>query len=295
METPKLANIQAPDLTKKDPGIILPPKEKVLSDTLVKEPKSQASKMIVPSPSKDEEEEEVMEIVPLISGPIDIEKLANSYNAQQSQILTLKQELASYKHANDKKLHDHLFDRFEGIKKHEVMTQFACKWFGILMIAHAIFYYFYFILRKGTQLEIFDDDTVVVDRNPVEDGIMQVSMYSMAYLFIVFFDIFWYLVSPDKVRCERTTAHTHVIVAAHRAHDSLREMLPTVLQTFSPECVWVADNGYRDTEAEALCQSLGVNYEYNEVGNKANALVVVARKIKRLHGSSVKNGTPGFV
>jgi hypothetical protein len=212
-----------------------------------------------------------------------LEELDHDYRVQQHQLELLQLELSDYKSETNKVMETHLFDRFEGIKKNEVMTQFACKWFGILMIAHAFFFYCYFILRKGSP-------AFAGAKHQAVDGILQVSIYSFSYIFIVLFDIFWLTVCPDRVRCERTTAHTHVIVAAHRAHASLEVMLPTVLRTFAPECIWVADNGFRDKDAEALCARLGLNYEYNQVGNKANAIVVVARKIKRRHGDAVKNG-----
>lgn len=224
------------------------------------------------------------EIVPLVAKTKTLDEL-------QKQLSHLQKELAVYKTETNKTMETELLDRFEGIKKHEVMTQFACKWFGILMVAHAFFYYCYFIVRKSSQASV-DDDEVRSTRTVASEGILQVSWYSVSYLFIVLFDIFWHVVTPDRVRCERTTAQTHVIVAAHRAHESLEVMLPTVLRNFAPDCVWVADNGFRDKDAEALCKRLGVNYEYNEAGNKANALVVVARKIKRQNGDAIKNGTP---
>jgi hypothetical protein len=232
------------------------------------------------------------EIVPLVKTKT-LADLMEEYGEQQKQLSLLQQDLTAYKTETTKTLETHLFDRFEGIKKHEVMTQFACKWFGILMIAHAFFYYLYFIVRQGSQALVGDDDEVEpgTARSVAADGLLQVSLYSVSYLFIVLFDIFWNTILPDRVRCERTTDHTHVIVAAHRAHESLEVMLPTVLRTFAPECVWVADNGFCDKNTEDLCTRMGVNYEYNETGNKANALVVVARKIKRRHGDAVKNGT----
>jgi hypothetical protein len=231
------------------------------------------------------------ENVPLIKTKT-LEELIDDHRLQQNQLALLQQELVEYKAETNKTMEIHLFDRFEGIKKHEVMSQFACKWFGILMVAHAFFYYAYFIVRKSSQTFV-DDDEVGPDsaRIIAFEGLLQVSLYSVAYLFIVLFDIFWHVVIPDRVRCERTTANTHVIVAAHRAHESLEVMLPTVLRTFAPECVWVADNGFSDKNTEELCNRMGVNYEYNEAGNKANALVVVARKIKRRHGDAIKNST----
>lgn len=228
------------------------------------------------------------EIVPLVQTKT-LEQIMHDYRFQQQQLTLLQQQLTEYKTETNKTMETHLFDRFEGIKKHDLMTQFACKWFGILMVAHIFFYYCYFILRQGSQAFV-DDDQVSSAKDTVVDGLLQVSIYSMVYLFIVLFDIFCLVLFPDRVRCERTTAHSHVIVAAHRAHASLEIMLPTVLRTFAPECVWVADNGFQDQESEALCKRLGVNYEFNPIGNKANALVVVARKIKRRHGDAVKNG-----
>ncbi len=233
------------------------------------------------------------ETVPLVKTKT-LEQLMHDYRMQQHQLSLLQQEFTEYKAETNKTMETHLFDRFEGIKKHDIMTQFACKWFGILMVAHVFFYYCYFILRKGSQAFV-DDDEVSSAKETVVDGIYQVSIYSMVYLFIVLFDIFCLVVFPDRVRCERTTAHSHVIVAAHRARESLETMLPTVLRTFSPECVWVADNGFQDKESEELCKRLGVNYDFNPVGNKANALVVVARKIKRRHGDAVKNGMSCFL
>ena len=228
------------------------------------------------------------EVAPLIKNQA-LEKIMHDYRMQHLQLTRLEMELAEYKSETNKTLETHLMDRFYGIKKHDVMTQFSCKWFSILIVCHAFFYYCYYVLRKGSQ-EMADDDQVSSALETVLDGILQVSIYSMVYVFVVLFDIFWLVLFPDRVRCERTTAGSHVIVAAHRAHASLEVMLPTVLQAFSPECIWVADNGFRDKESEALCRRLGVNYEFNPIGNKANALVVVARKIKRRHGDTVKNG-----
>jgi hypothetical protein len=232
------------------------------------------------------------EIVPLVDRPKTLDQLLHQYRSQQGQLVLLKQELTAYKTRTNKTMEIELFERFEGINKNEVVTQFTCKWFGVVIMAHLVFYYFYYVLRQGSQTILDDDEfSGSTPLGVMEDGILQVSCYSFSYMFIVLLDIFWTILFPDKVRCERTTARTHVIVAAHRAHASLEVMLPTVLQTFAPECIWVADNGFPDIKAEALCQRLGINYEYNEVGNKANALVVVARKIKRRHGDSVQNGT----
>jgi hypothetical protein len=231
------------------------------------------------------------EIVPLVDRPKTLDQLLHQYRSQQGQLVSLKQELREYKARTNKTMEIQLFERFEGIDKNEVVTQFTCKWFGVVLVAHLVFYYFYYVLRQGSQTVLKDGETGrSTPMTIVQDGILQVSCYSFAYMFIVLLDIFWTILFPERVRCERNTARTHVIVAAHRAHESLAVMLPTVLQSFAPECIWVADNGFPDIQAEALCQRLGVNYEYNEVGNKANALVVVARKIKRRHGDAIQNG-----
>lgn len=232
---------------------------------------------------------EDQELVPLAKTKT-LDELSHDFRLQQHQLGLLMQELSAYKSETTKTMETHLFDRFEGIKKHEVMTQFACKWFGILLVAHAFFYYFYFVLRQGSQASVDDDEVSSSHADTVTEGMLQISIYSMAYLFVVLFDIFWHALFPDRVRCERNTDYTHVIVAAHRAHQSLESMLPTVIRNFPRERIWVADNGFHDKDAEALCGRLGVNYEFIEEGNKANALVVVARKIKRRHGDAIKNG-----
>ena len=266
-------------IVTKDLGALpAPPLERALS---VREPRVFGSSLTKGSFSRKE-------VAPLIKNQA-LEKIMHDYRMQHLQLTRLEMELADYKSETNKTIETHLLDRFYGIKKHDVMTQFSCKWFCILIVCHGFFYYCYYVLRKGSQ-EMADDDHVSSPLDTVLDGILEVSIYSMVYVLVVLFDIFWLLLFPDRVRCERTTAGSHVIVAAHRAHASLEVMLPTVLQTFSPECIWVADNGFQDKESEALCQRLGVNYEFNPVGNKANALVVVARKIKRRHGNTVKNG-----
>jgi len=222
--------------------------------------------------------------------------LCRSFRSQQSRLTLLEQDLVKTK-VTTNKLEMEVHHRFEGINRNEVITQTSCKWFAGLILIQAVVYYLYFVFRKGTMIGAQDDDAVLdwrifydwSDLDIMEDGIFQVSCYSMVYLFMVLWDLLWLTLFPDRVRCERTTAHTHVIVAAHRAYDSLQVMLPKVLESFRPECVWVADNGFRDEQTEELCKRLGVNYEYNPVGNKANALVVTAEKIKRLHGD-VKNG-----
>ena len=221
-----------------------------------------------------------------------LNKIFQLYQNQQEELILLKQELVKYKRDTNETLNVDLHDRFEGISsKHEIMTQYACKWFGIMIIGHLLFIYIYFFVRQSTQTGIVDDDEVSSAREQAQDGLMEVTAYSFSYLFIVIFDIVWMTIFPDKVRCERrTTDNTHVIVAAHRAHESLEVMLPTVLRTFDPQCVWVADNGFPDEETEALCDRLGVHYVYNPIPNKANALVVVARKIKRKFGDTIKNG-----
>jgi hypothetical protein len=89
---------------------------------------------------------------------------------------------------------------------------------------------------------------------------------------------------PDTVQCQRSTKGAHVIVAAHRAYDSLTTTLPSCLKSFSPSQVWVADNGYEDTETSRLCLELGVHYRYFPIGNKAYALLAVAREIETTLG-----------
>ena len=165
------------------------------------------------------------------------------------------------------------------LNKGDLMTQFAGKWFsGVLAFAVLLFYAYYIV--RGDQAPI--DQTK-------SRKVIYISCFCGIYLFMTLFDIMHVTFWPDKVKCAKNTDHTHVIVAAHRAADSLRSMLPSILQTFHPTCVWVADNGYFDEETQQICKELGVNYRFNSYGNKANALLVVARHIQRTYGNKVKN------
>lgn len=49
------------------------------------------------------------------------------------------------------------------------------------------------------------------------------------------------------------------------------------------------DNGWKDDEAEKLCNELGVHYLFNKIGNKCNALNECALRIKHDYGDKVKN------
>lgn len=97
-----------------------------------------------------------------------------------------------------------------------------------------------------------------------------------------------FLTSRDEPRGERNTDETHVIIAAHRAAQSLRDTLPAVLQTFPASRVWVADNGFEDTDTAALCLELGVRYRFLAPPNKTFALYSVAKEIHETD-KSVRN------
>lgn len=72
----------------------------------------------------------------------------------------------------------------------------------------------------------------------------------------------------------------HVIIAAHKATDSLRNILPSVLDAFDADSVWVADNGiHQDENTQALCQELGVKYRFYPIPNKTYALLQVAQEV----------------
>ena len=85
----------------------------------------------------------------------------------------------------------------------------------------------------------------------------------------------------DVVACKRTTEHTHCIIAAHRAYESLVTTIPSVLKSFPAERIWVADNGYKDAQTELLCLELGVHYRFLDIGNKTYALYMVAKEVER--------------
>lgn len=158
---------------------------------------------------------------------------------------------------------------------------FPWQYFGALFCFKIAFFYHYFF-----QLEETTHDS---RGNIIKWGLVGVATWSLIYYFLAFWDVLLIAWMPDQVKCERTTAHTHVIVAAHKAADSLRVMLPQVLKTFDPDCVWVADNGWKDDAAEELCNELGVHYLFNKVGNKCNALNECALRIRHDYGDEVKN------
>ncbi len=72
----------------------------------------------------------------------------------------------------------------------------------------------------------------------------------------------------------------HVIIAAHKAADSLHAILPSVLDAFPAANVWVADNGLeQDADTRALCQEQGVQYRFYPIPNKTFALLKVAEEL----------------
>jgi hypothetical protein len=78
----------------------------------------------------------------------------------------------------------------------------------------------------------------------------------------------------------KANAGVHVIIAAHKAADSLRNILPSVLDAFPAANVWVADNGLQqDTDTQALCQEQGVQYRFYPIPNKTFALLKVAEEV----------------
>ena len=86
---------------------------------------------------------------------------------------------------------------------------------------------------------------------------------------------------PSQATCNQGT---HVIIAAHKAYDSLQEILPTVLSAFPADQIWVADNGLeQDTATQQHCQELGVKYRFYDIPNKTFALYMTAREIYDTH------------
>jgi len=80
-----------------------------------------------------------------------------------------------------------------------------------------------------------------------------------------------------------------VIVAAHKAYDSLRTTLPTVLAAFPAHRVYVADNGLQqDTDTERMCMELGVMYRYYDIPNKTHALYQTALHISQTYRDSAR-------
>jgi len=84
--------------------------------------------------------------------------------------------------------------------------------------------------------------------------------------------------------------HAHVIIAAHKAYDSLKDILPSVLAAFPAHHIWVADNGTeRDMATQMHCQEVGIQYRFYPVPNKTYALYKTAQEIYDIHHDKVSS------
>ena len=82
----------------------------------------------------------------------------------------------------------------------------------------------------------------------------------------------------------RCNENSHVIIAAHKAHDSLKNILPNVLAAFPARNIWVADNGeVRDEATQLHCQEVGIQYRFYPIPNKTYALYKTAQEIYDIH------------
>lgn len=201
-------------------------------------------------------------------------------DSTSSEISFLKDEL--YKLRKESRMFKANVEKeFKGVKNYSTstVTQFGMYWIIAVSLLLTAVLYGYIIVRA------IRGSTTTFDALYVYSG------YCGLYIVYFIMDVFWNTVRPDRVLCKKNTDHTHVMVAAHRAEESLVIMLPQVLQSFEPHAVWVCDNGYYDGgRTRELCERLGVNYRYNKTGNKANALLATGREIER-DCPEVKNGT----
>ena len=82
----------------------------------------------------------------------------------------------------------------------------------------------------------------------------------------------------------RHNENAHVIIAAHKAYDSLKNILPSVIAAFPAYQVWVADNGLvRDQDTEDLCREWGIQYRFYNMPNKTWAIFKTAQEIYDTH------------
>ena len=196
---------------------------------------------------------------------------SSTADTTSTELTMLKAEL--YKLRKESKMFKANVEKeFKGVKNYSssTVTQFGMYWIIAVsfLILAALYGYMIFRAVRGS--------TTTFDALYVYSG------YCGLYVVYFLMDVFWNTVRPDRVRCEKTTHRTHVMVAAHRAEESLAVMLPQVLQSFEPHAVWVCDNGYYDGgRTRELCERLGVHYRYNKTGNKANALLATGREIER--------------
>lgn len=85
-------------------------------------------------------------------------------------------------------------------------------------------------------------------------------------------------------------AEAFVIVAAHKAHDSLRQILPSVMAAFPAHQIWIADNGHtQDTDTQRLCVELGLQYRFYNIPNKTYALYRTAKEIYDTHHDQARS------
>jgi hypothetical protein len=88
---------------------------------------------------------------------------------------------------------------------------------------------------------------------------------------------------PIESHIELASGRVGVVVAAHNAFESLLTALPTVINAFPPEDVWVADNGKVGClRTKALCESLYMNYVFYDRPNKTNAIVQTVSKLQEM-------------
>lgn len=74
----------------------------------------------------------------------------------------------------------------------------------------------------------------------------------------------------------------HVIIAAHKAAESVQRILPSVLSAFPARRIWVADNGREpDTAMQQLCLEEGIHYRFYSIPNKTYALYRTAEEVRR--------------
>jgi hypothetical protein len=89
------------------------------------------------------------------------------------------------------------------------------------------------------------------------------------------------VVDGEDVEIGKTNDGACCIIPCHKSGESLQQILPTILASFPPRCVYVADNGdERDDATIAACQEHGVNYMFYNMPNKTYALTETAKWIE---------------
>jgi len=157
------------------------------------------------------------------------------------------------------------------------MTYFPLVWYPALAGGSYLLYEYYI----HSERQLFEDIMPGSSLNAIREILLASGMY-LTYEMIQFVRSKVFRPSPMSSPDHpfQNNENAHVIIAAHNAYDSLKNILPSVLAAFPAHHIWVADNGLtRDDATQVLSQELGIQYRYYPEPNKTLALYKTAEEI----------------